>query len=88
MTSETIAAGTEAEASPTFYLVEEEGHDHSGAGGTMLGFWIYLMTDALIFATLFATYGVLSTSYVGGPVPRQIFEPRCCWCPRSPTAWR
>ena len=32
------------------------------------------MSDALIFATLFATYGVLSTSYAGGPTPRQIFE--------------
>ena len=40
----------------------------------MLGFWIYLMSDALIFATLFATYGVLSTSYAGGPAPSQIFD--------------
>ena len=59
---------------PTFYLVEEEDHHHASDGGTMLGFWIYLMSDALIFATLFATYGVLSTSYAGGPAPRQIFE--------------
>jgi len=63
------------ETNPTFYLVEEDDHDHAaGGGGTMLGFWIYLMSDALIFATLFATYGVLSTSYAGGPAPRQIFE--------------
>ncbi|MFC7536730.1 cytochrome o ubiquinol oxidase subunit III [Sphingomonas sp. GCM10030256] len=40
----------------------------------MLGFWIYLMSDALIFAALFATFGVLSTSYAGGPSPREIFE--------------
>jgi len=59
---------------PTFYLVEEDDHHHGSGGGTMLGFWIYLMSDALIFATLFATYGVLSTSYAGGPAPRQIFE--------------
>jgi cytochrome o ubiquinol oxidase subunit 3 len=32
------------------------------------------MSDALIFAALFATYGVLSTSYAGGPAPRDIFE--------------
>ena len=73
MTSHTLTA--EEATNPTFYLAEEEGHDHAGGGGgTMLGFWIYLMTDALIFATLFATYGVLSTSYAGGPAPRQIFE--------------
>ena len=60
---------------PTFYLAEKDDHDHGGGGGgTLLGFWIYLMSDALIFATLFATYGVLSTSYAGGPGPRQIFE--------------
>jgi cytochrome o ubiquinol oxidase subunit 3 len=57
---------------PDFYQVEEDEHAHGGS--TMLGFWIYLMSDALIFATLFATYGVLSTSYAGGPAPRQIFE--------------
>ena len=72
MTSPTLTA--DDAAAPTFYLVEEADHDHGGAGGTMLGFWIYLMSDALIFATLFATYGVLSTSYAGGPAPRQIFE--------------
>ncbi len=64
-----------AETSPTFYLVEEAGHHHAASGGsTLLGFWIYLMSDALIFATLFATYGVLSTSYAGGPGPGELFE--------------
>jgi cytochrome o ubiquinol oxidase subunit 3 len=59
---------------PTFFLVEADEHDHGAGGATMLGFWIYLMSDALLFATLFATFGVLSTSYAGGPSPRQIFE--------------
>ena len=60
----------------TFHLVEKDGHDHgsSHASPVLLGFWIYLMSDALIFAALFATYGVLSTSYAGGPAPRDIFE--------------
>jgi cytochrome o ubiquinol oxidase subunit III len=74
MTDATAAPG--AAADPTFYLVEEEEHHAPGGGGTLLGFWIYLMSDALIFATLFATYGVLSTSYAGGPQPREIFELR------------
>ena len=34
-------------------------------------FWIYLMTNALIFAALFATFTVLSGSYAGGPSPRR-----------------
>ena len=66
-------ATSDRPANPTFYLTEEEGR-HATGGGTLLGFWIYLMSDALIFATLFATYGVVSTSYAGGPGPRDIFE--------------
>ena len=43
-------------------------------GSTHLGFWIYLMSDCLIFAVLFATYGVLGASLAGGPGPRDLFE--------------
>lgn len=57
---------------PGFYVLEEEHHE--AGGSTMLGFWVYLMSDALIFATLFATYGVLSSAFAGGPTPREIFE--------------
>jgi cytochrome o ubiquinol oxidase subunit III len=63
-----------AETDVTWHLAEEEDHDHGGSGATILGFWIYLMSDALIFASLFAMYGVVSTSYAGGPVPREIFD--------------
>ncbi len=66
----------EAAANPTFYLVEQDDHGGHGASPTMLGFWIYLMSDALIFASLFATFGVLSTSFAGGPTPRDIFDLR------------
>ena len=59
---------------PTYYLVEEDEHHAAVGGGTLLGFWIYLMSDALIFATLFATFGVVSGNYAGGPAPREIFE--------------
>lgn len=58
----------------TWHLAEEDAHDHGGNGATILGFWIYLMSDALIFASLFAMFGVVSTSYAGGPVPREIFD--------------
>jgi cytochrome o ubiquinol oxidase subunit 3 len=39
-----------------------------------LGFWIYLMTDCVLFATLFATYAVLHTSTAGGPTSKEIFD--------------
>jgi len=54
------------------FHVEEE-HEHSG-GSTMLGFWIYLMSDCLIFAVLFACYGVLGRSYAAGPSGADLFD--------------
>jgi cytochrome o ubiquinol oxidase subunit 3 len=62
-----------ADAPPVFYLLEEHDTVHTG-GATPLGFWIYLMSDALIFATLFATFGVLSAGFAGGPTPRELFD--------------
>ncbi len=53
-----------------FYLTEE----HHPENGTMLGFWIYLMSDCLLFAVLFAMYGVLGGNYAAGPGPKELFE--------------
>jgi len=55
---------------PQFYLTEE----HHPENSTMLGFWIYLMSDCLIFAVLFATHGVLGRSYAAGPSPADLFD--------------
>lgn len=41
---------------------------------TVLGFWMYLMTDCLVFATLFCTYAVLHFETFGGPSSRDIFS--------------
>ncbi|MFC3124272.1 cytochrome o ubiquinol oxidase subunit III [Pseudoroseomonas globiformis] len=60
-----------ADGPVTFYVKEDHGH---GDGGTMLGFWIYLMSDCLIFAALFATYGVLGRAYAGGPTGAELFD--------------
>ena len=38
------------------------------------GFWMYLMSDCLIFAALFATYGVLHTHTFGGPSAQELFS--------------
>ncbi|PZU58388.1 MAG: cytochrome o ubiquinol oxidase subunit III [Sphingobium sp.] len=61
-----------AEAAVRFYDLDE--HDHPEGGSTMLGFWIYLMSDCLIFAILFATYAVLGGNYAAGPGPRALFD--------------
>lgn len=54
----------------THHADHEEHHDSP----TQLGFWIYLMSDCLIFGTLFATYAVLGRAYAGGPSPQDLFE--------------
>ena len=41
---------------------------------TTLGFWIYLMTDSLLFATLFCTYAVLHNETFDGPSARDLFS--------------
>ena len=51
----------------------EEPH-HPDGHSTMLGFWIYLMSDCLIFAVLFAVYAVLGRNFAGGPGPRELFD--------------
>jgi cytochrome o ubiquinol oxidase subunit III len=38
------------------------------------GFWLFLLSDIVIFASLFATYAVLSNATAGGPAGRDIFE--------------
>ena len=68
--SEAIAL-THADGSPVFLDTEGKHHPENG---TLLGFWIYLMSDCLIFASLFATYGVLGRNYAGGPSGAEVFE--------------
>ena len=47
---------------------------HHPENGTLLGFWIYLMSDCLIFACLFACYAVLGRNYAGGPTGAELFD--------------
>lgn len=39
------------------------------------GFWIYMMTDLLMFAVLFATYAVLRDNTFGGITISEIYDP-------------
>lgn len=42
----------------------------------ILGFWIYLMTDCVLFASLFAVYAVLHNNTFGGASATELFSPR------------
>ncbi|ACY32895.1 MULTISPECIES: cytochrome o ubiquinol oxidase subunit III [Comamonas] len=64
------AGGAAALATREYHLA----HEPHPENGTSLGFWLYLMSDCLIFAALFATYGVLGRSYAGGPSGKDLFD--------------
>ena len=38
------------------------------------GFWLFLLSDIVIFSCLFATYAVLAPATAGGPAARDIFD--------------
>lgn len=47
---------------------------HHDDDKTVFGFWIYLMSDCVLFAGLFATYAVLCANTAAGPAGRDVFE--------------
>ncbi|EIM94057.1 cytochrome o ubiquinol oxidase subunit III [Paraburkholderia hospita] len=53
----------------------DHGHDeHANGSIKVLGLWVYLMSDCVLFGSLFASYAVLSGAFAGGPGPKDIFE--------------
>lgn len=50
-------------------------HEKASREGVLFGFWIYLMTDLLMFAVLFATFAVLRNNTFGGITIHNIYNP-------------
>ena len=44
------------------------------ADRTMFGFWVNVMTDCVLFASLFATFAVLRNNTFGGPSGKELFS--------------
>jgi len=70
MTTLTMSAAGAPNAQPVFFLKTE----HHPQNGTSLGFWLYLMSDCLIFACLFAVYAVVGRNYAAGPSGADLFD--------------
>lgn len=52
-----------------------EDHEHHDSGSqTVLGFWFYLMTDCILFASAFAAYAVLFRNVAEGVSGKEIFD--------------
>lgn len=69
--TETFAVYHEREAHPD--LLTPDPHQDVFSK-TILGFWMYLMTDCVLFGSLFATYAVLHNETFGGPTSKDLFE--------------
>jgi cytochrome o ubiquinol oxidase subunit III len=50
------------------------GHQAAANAKNIFGFWVYLMTDCILFASLFAAYAVLHNNTFGGPSGRELFD--------------
>lgn len=47
---------------------------HAEAEEKVFGFWVFLMSDLVLFALLFATYAAMTGATAGGPSGRDVFE--------------
>ncbi|MCF8203958.1 cytochrome o ubiquinol oxidase subunit III [Roseateles puraquae] len=67
----TATVATHLNGAPVYY---DRGGAYHPPNSTMLGFWLYLMSDCLIFAVLFAVYAVLGRNYAAGPSGADLFD--------------
>lgn len=58
----------------THELNHHEDHEAAANDRVMFGFWVYLMTDLLMFSVLFAVYAVLHGNTFGGESGRELFS--------------
>jgi cytochrome o ubiquinol oxidase subunit 3 len=59
---------------PGLNLGAAHGKDDDAAETVMFGFWVFLMSDAILFGMVFATYVTSSDATAGGPGPRNLYD--------------
>lgn len=55
-------------------IAEHHEHHHDADATDIFGFWVYILSDCLLFATLFATYAVLHNNTFGGPALKELIS--------------
>lgn len=70
-----MSTNTQAQANgqEVYFETADHSHEHHEPG-TYLGFWIYLMSDCIVFACFFAAYAVLGQNFAGGPTHKELFD--------------
>lgn len=60
---------------PGLNLAGTDPESHEAAEEVLFGFWIFLMSDLVLFAVLFATYAAMSVQGIAdGPRPAEVFD--------------
>ena len=59
---------------PGLNLGAGHGEDDRAAETVMFGFWVFLMSDAILFGMVFATYITSVDATAGGPGPRDLYD--------------
>jgi cytochrome o ubiquinol oxidase subunit 3 len=55
-------------------LGSTEGQEDESTGATVFGFWLFLMSDAILFGLVFATYLTSVAATAGGPGPHELYD--------------
>lgn len=64
----------EAIRHPGLNLGSAHGKDHEAAEGMIFGFWVFLMSDAILFGMVFASYVTSVHATAGGPGPHDLYD--------------
>jgi cytochrome o ubiquinol oxidase subunit 1 len=68
----------EEKEEPFVYGIRDRRAGHTGPAPkrivTGFGFWVFLLSDFIMFSAFYATYAVLSPATAGGPTPEQVFD--------------
>ena len=64
----------EAVKHPGLNLGPAHGQDDVAAERLIFGFWVFLMSDAILFALALATYVISVNATAGGPGPQQLYD--------------
>jgi cytochrome o ubiquinol oxidase subunit III len=59
---------------PGINLGRAHGDADEEAEELLFGFWVFLMSDAIVFGVLFATYAIMLPSTADGPGPHEVFD--------------
>lgn len=56
------------------HSVHHHDHDTEATSKVVFGFWVYIMSDCILFSCFFASYAVLHANVFGGPGPKELFD--------------